>query len=166
MEPNVFDSAPTLQRRSRMHRARSLRSSRPFNVAAFFSALHYLGVVTTLTAFTLMISDHSLWASYLVLVGAGFSAITWLVALIKRRSAICPLCKGTPMINSGALPHAKAARIFPLNHGVSATLSILTTQKFRCMYCASDFDLLKTPSHLRGLSDDDAGGLTRQVRKA
>jgi len=124
-----------------------------------------MGVATTLTAFILMLSDPGSLASYLVLGGTGFSAITWLVASIKRRCAFCPLCKGTPLINSGARPHSKATRILALNHGVSATLSILTTQKFRCMYCGSNFDLLKTPSRLRGLSDDD-GGLTRQVRKA
>lgn len=85
-----------------------------------------------------------------VLIGClGFIAFTWLLALFKRRSTHCPLCKGTPLINTGALAHQKATKIFPFNHGVSATLSIIATQKFRCMYCGTAFDLLKTPSHQR-----------------
>src|SRR5690606_35313136 len=39
--------------------ARSLPSSRPFNVAAFFSALHYVGIVTTLTSLVLIFTDPS-----------------------------------------------------------------------------------------------------------
>ena len=59
--------------------------------------------------------------------GSMFSAIMWLIAFFKRRAAYCPLCKGTPLINSGALPHSRARRLFPLNHGVTATLSIIAT---------------------------------------
>ncbi len=135
-------------------RARSLPSSRPFNVAVFFSALHYLGIITTLTAFILFFWEPSKLATHIIVGGISFSAVTWMIAFFKRRSACCPLCKGTPLINSGALAHSRATRIFPLNHGVSATLAIIATQKFRCMYCGSDFDLLKTPSHLRDARED------------
>jgi hypothetical protein len=90
-----------------------------------------------------------------ILSGIGFSIVMWIIAFFKRRDAHCPLCKGTPLINSGALPHSKARRLYPLNHGMSATLSIIATQRFCCMYCGSDFDLLKTPSHLRGAKSGD-----------
>lgn len=136
--------------KAKLVRARSLPSSRPFNVAAFFSALHYLGCITTVTACVLFLLEPSKLATQVILGGIAFSVVTWLIAFFKRRSARCPLCKGTPLINSGALPHARATRIPPFNHGVSATLSIIATQTFRCMYCGSDYDLLKTPSHLRG----------------
>ena len=139
-------------------RARSLPSSRPFNVAAFFSAMHYFGLITTATAFVLFFMEPSQLAMKVIVGGLAFSGVTWLIAFFKRRSAQCPLCKGTPLINSGALAHSRATRLYPLNHGVSATLSILATQTFRCMYCGSDFDLLKTPSYQRGRQDDDSAG--------
>lgn len=134
----------------RVIRARSLPSSGPFIVAAFFSTLHYFGLITTATAFVLFFIEPSQLATKVIVGGILFSGITWLVAFFKRRSAHCPLCKGTPLINSGALAHSRATRLYPLNHGVSATLSILATQTFRCMYCGSDFDLLKTPSYRGG----------------
>ena len=142
--------------KARILHARSLPSKRPFHVAVFFSALHFLGLVMTITALVLFVAEPSQLARNLILGGIGFSVVTWLIAFFKRRSAYCPLCKGTPLINSGARPHSRAKRIFPFSHGVSATLSIIATQRFRCMYCGSDFDLLKTPSRLRGIHTDAA----------
>jgi len=77
------------------------------------------------------------------IVGAGLS---WVLCFLKRRSARCPLCKGTPFLDTGALTHRKASRLFPLNHGTSAVLSTLFTQRFRCMYCGTRYDLLKRHS--------------------
>lgn len=124
-------------------RARSLPSARPFRVAVFFSSIHYLGLIAAGTALMCFFLQPSEAAMRIFVGGLIFSAISWLIAFFKRRSAFCPLCKGTPMVNSGAHVHVRARRLFPLNHGVTATLAILTTQKFRCMYCGSDFDLLK-----------------------
>jgi hypothetical protein len=143
--------------RPKVFRARSLPSSRPFQVAVFFSALHFLGLIATVTALVLIFREPSQLAMKVMLCGLMFSIILWVIAFFKRRAAYCPLCKGTPLFNSGALPHSKAWRLFPLNHGVTATLSIIACQRFRCMYCGSDFDLLKTPSHLRGGMDGDSG---------
>ena len=134
-------------------RARAVPHARPFRVAVFFSALHFLGLVATITAIAKsFIQPHPL-APRVVIAGLAFSAITWLIAYLKRRSAHCPLCKGTPLINSGARPHIRARRIVPFNHGVSAILSILATHRFRCMYCGSDFDLLKPRSSALGGND-------------
>ena len=143
--------------KSKMLRARSLPSRRPFDVAVAFSMVHYLGIVTTITAFVCYFRAPSQMASKFIVAGIIFCAFTWLFAFFKRRATHCPLCKGTPLINSGALTHTKAVRLFPFNHGVTATLSIIATQRFRCMYCGSDFDLLKPPSHLlvNGRADDD-----------
>lgn len=135
-------------------RARSLPSSRPFNVAVFLSALHYLALIMTVTAFVLFFKEQTQLAVKFIVGGTVSSVVTWLIAFFKRRAAHCPLCKGTPLINSGALAHARATRIFPFNHGVSSTLTILAAQRFCCMYCGSDFDLLKIPSHLRDKNDE------------
>ncbi len=156
MHPEATAEKTISSPKARSLKARSLPSSRPFNIAVFFSALNYLGIITTLTAFVLFFWEPSKLATHVIVGGISFSAVTWMIAFFKRRSARCPLCKGTPLINSGALAHSRATRIFPFNHGVSATLSIIATQKFRCMYCGSDFDLLKTPSHLRGAGDDES----------
>lgn len=135
--------------RSRFSRARSLPSSKAFTIAVFFSAIHYLGLIATVTAFAAFFVYPSQLATKVIVGSVIFSAVTWLIAFFRRRCAYCPLCKGTPLINSGALAHSRAVRIPPFNHGTSATLSIIATHTFRCMYCGSDFDLLKTPSHLR-----------------
>ncbi len=141
--------------KSKAIRSRSLPSSRPYTIAVFFSVLHYFGLIATVTAFVLFFMEPSQLASKVIIFGIGFSAVSWLIAFFKRRAAHCPLCKGTPLVNSGALAHSKATRIVPFNYGVSATLSIIATQRFCCMYCGSDFDLLKTPSHLRAQTDED-----------
>lgn len=135
--------------RSKVLRARSLPSGRSFTVAVFFTTLHFLCLITTSTALVLFLIEPDLLAMKIIVGGLVFSGATWLIAFFKRRTAHCPLCKGTPLVNSGALAHSKATRLYPLNHGVSATLSIIATQTFRCMYCGSDFDLLKTPSYQR-----------------
>jgi uncharacterized membrane protein (UPF0136 family) len=146
--------------KARVPRARSLPSARPFRVAVFFSALHFLGLVATATALVGFFMEPSLLASRLLVAGIIFCALSWLIAYFKRRGVHCPLCKGTPLINSGALPHARACRIIPLNHGMSALLSILATQKFRCMYCGSDYDLLKPRNRsLHGLDDRETGDI-------
>ena len=149
MKPKHPERPVETKPRTRASQARSLPSSRPFNVAAIFSVLHFLGIAVTLTALVLIFTDPGPLTRDAFIGGIAFSVVTWLISFFKRRSVHCPLCKGTPMINSGALAHSRASRIFPFNHGVSATLSIITTQTFRCMYCGSDFDLLKTPSHRR-----------------
>jgi hypothetical protein len=132
----------------RTQRCRSLPSGRPFRMAVTFVALHFLGLIGTVTALVCVILEPSHVATRVLLGGIAFSAITWFIAFFKRRAAHCPLCKGTPLINSGARAHVRAKRLGPLNHGLTATLSVLATQKFRCMYCGSDFDLLKPPTRL------------------
>lgn len=145
---------PVHDDRARVPRARSVPSARPFRVAVFFASLHFLGLIATVTALVGFFIQPSLLASRLLVAGIIFSALSWLIAYFKRRGVHCPLCKGTPLVNSGALPHARARRIGPLNHGVSAVLSIMATQKFRCMYCGSDYDLLKPRNRLLHGHDD------------
>jgi hypothetical protein len=140
----------------KVQRDRSLPSSRPFNIAAFFSALYFLALIATFTAMVLFFKEPNPLSLKFMLGGLGMSIVSWTVAFFRRRAALCPLCKGTPLINSGALPHSKAVRVFPLNHGMTATLSIMTSQRFCCMYCGSSFDLLKPSAHLRGTKRTDS----------
>ncbi|MGL4400565.1 MAG: hypothetical protein ACRCXD_11900, partial [Luteolibacter sp.] len=121
-----------------------------FSVAALITALLILSLIGTLTALTLLFITQNPVGLNVVLLGVGVCVFLWIIAFFKRRTALCPLCRGTPLLNSGALPHSKARRLYPLSHGMTATLSIIATQRFCCMYCGSDFDLLKTPSHRRG----------------
>ena len=134
-------------------RPRSLPSTRPFTSAAIFSAFFYVSVITTATALALFLTDPNHLAMQVLLGSLALSVVMGLVSFFKRRGAHCPLCKGTPLVSSGALAHSRAVRLFPFNHGTTATLSIIATHTFRCMYCGSDFDLLKKPSHLRGKDD-------------
>ncbi len=149
MHDHTSSSPQTIQPGvARVQRARSLPSARPFRVAVFFSSIHYLGLIGSATALVCVFLKPEQMAVNVMVGCMAFSAVTWLVAFFKRRGTFCPLCKGTPLINSGARVHARAWRLFPLNHGVTATLSVMVVQKFRCMYCGSDYDLLKPRTRL------------------
>lgn len=124
-------------------RARSVPHRRVFAITVIFSAAHYLGIIATLTTLAVFFHQPSALAPKVLIICLIYCAISWLIAFFRRRQTHCPLCKGTPLINSGALPHQKAVRCFPLNHGVTATLSIILFQKFRCMFCGTLFDMLK-----------------------
>ncbi len=148
--PDGAKSAPDtiLPTKARVLRARSLPSRKSYDTAVIFSMIHFLGLIGTITSFTCYVMQPTMLASRFVVAGLIFCALSWLLAFFKRRAAHCPLCKGTPLVNSGAHKHAKSFRIQPFNHGTTALFSIIVTQKFRCMYCGSDYDLLKPPSHL------------------
>ncbi|WP_338286771.1 hypothetical protein [Luteolibacter sp. LG18] len=115
----------------------------PFVSAMFWAAMHYLCVVAWITSAVMFAIRRDQLTSELLIGSMVLSVLSWIWAFFKRRAARCPLCKGTPLLNSGALPHGRAVRLAPLNHGVSATLSLLFTQEFRCMYCGNLYDLLK-----------------------
>jgi transposase-like protein len=70
--------------------------------------------------------------------------------LAQTPHTICPLCKGTPLVETGARLHERANGC-PLTHGTSTILSILFLQRFRCMYCGTDYDLLKESKRHRSL---------------
>ena len=137
-------------KRSQGERLRSVPDRQPYVRALLLCTIHYMGIIATLTTIAAFVIAPSRLATLVLIVCLGFTAATWLLAYFKRRVTHCPLCKGTPLLSSGALPHKNATRIFPFNHGVTATLSIIATQKFRCMYCGTGFDILKPPSHKRG----------------
>lgn len=124
-------------------RCRSLPSAHHFRFAVALSAIHYLCLITMLTTAVMLILYPDQRASKLLIATTAATIGSWFLALLKRRVTICPLCKGTPLVESGALLHERAKRLPPFPHGVSAILSVLFLQRFRCMYCGTDYDLLK-----------------------
>ncbi len=136
---------------------RSVPFKRPFVSALFLTYLHYLSMVSIAAALFLVVARHDVFSSRVLAATVAMVGITWLLSFLKRRNARCPLCKGTPFLDSGALVSSKATRFFPLNYGTTAIFSCLFRQRFRCMYCGTRFDLLKTPSsqHRQVYYEDD-----------
>lgn len=130
-------------------RDRSLPHTRPFYICAILFIFWLLTVAATISVIVISIALHTPNETRSIIGGIVLCGIVWFITFLKRRGTICPLCKGTPLLNSGALVNERATRIFPFNHGVSAMLSIIFSQRFRCMYCGSTFDLLKKNSNLR-----------------
>jgi hypothetical protein len=127
-------------------RARSIHDKRPFRLAVLFALLHYLCLIAFLTCLALLATS---WKPALVTplaLALGASLATWLISYLRRREVRCPLCKGTPLLDIGAVKHSKAYRLPPLNHGTTAVLGILFLNRFRCMYCGTPFDMLKRSS--------------------
>jgi hypothetical protein len=89
------------------------------------------------------------------------SVVFWFLSFVKRRDATCPLCKGTPLLDTQALTHRKAKRIFPLNYGTSNVLSIVLRHRFRCQFCGIPYDLLKNISPPRDPSPQVIQSLDR-----
>ena len=155
-----ISGTPPLRNKARASSARSLPNAGRFRRTTLLLLVHFLGLIVTVSVLGCYIVD-PVRVPYQALVGAlVINVFTWLLDYAKRRSTLCPLCKGTPLINSGAHPHVRAWHLRFFNHGISAALSILFTHKFRCMYCGTDFDLLKPRSrHLTGSSEN--GGKSR-----
>jgi len=126
--------------------ARSVPNAMRFRLAAGVEVFHLTALLCTMAALVAIFVEPSKEASLILIVAMVTSAASWLISFLMRRRVCCPLCKGTPLLNSGAATHIRAWRIKPLNNGVSSSLAIFFTKKFRCMYCGSDYDLLKPRS--------------------
>lgn len=135
--------------------SRSITHSSAFYIAIVWFLFHTLCLVVTLAIFALYIfqPENTYLKSFtphtVILSSVAVSLLTFIIAYIKRRCARCPLCKGTPLVNTWARPHVNAVCFPPLNHGYTAMLSITFTQKFCCMYCGTRFDLLKPTGQKR-----------------
>jgi hypothetical protein len=130
-------------------RARSIHNKQPFTVAVLFTLLHYLCLIGLVTCAVILILNPKPASVPPLVVALIASLVTWLISYLRRRSARCPLCKGSPLLESGAVKHAKAYRLRPFNHGATAVLGILFLNRFRCMYCGTPYDLLKRSSIAR-----------------
>lgn len=128
-------------------RHRSVPYRKAYYQATFWTILHLFCVFCTLASIVMFFLYHKSanFGSFrrIIIVGAVSSIITLIISCSKRRSARCPLCIGTPLLNSGALAHKRSFALGPLNEGFTAVLCIACTQKFRCMYCGTRYDLLK-----------------------
>lgn len=131
-------------------RARSIHNKQPFAIAVFFTLLHYLCVLGLITCIVILaISPTPRTVIPPLVISFAASLVTWLISFLRRRSARCPLCKGSPLLESGAVKHSRAYRLPPLNHGATAVFGILFLNRFRCMYCGTPYDLLKKSSSAR-----------------
>lgn len=130
----------------RSSKARSVHDRRPIRAAVFFTLLHYLCLLTTLVLLVLLLRDPKSVSITPVISAAVATLLTWIVSFVRRRSARCPLCKGSPLFDSRAVKHAKAYRLRPLNYGTTAVFGVLFTNRFRCMYCGTPYDMLKQSS--------------------
>ncbi len=130
-------------------RMRSVPYRTPFVSAGFFALLHYWGAFSILVVLPLFLVNTTPLAKKALIGSVVFYLASGLVSFLKRRHVLCPLCKGTPLLSTRAHVHPKAFRIFPLDHGTTATLALIFTQTFRCMFCGSRFDMLKPrpPKH-------------------
>lgn len=122
---------------------RSVPYRTPFISAGLFALLNYWGAFSFLVVFPLFLLNPNAIGQRTIIGCVVLYLITGIASFLKRRKVLCPLCKGTPLISTRAHVHPKAFRIFPLDHGTTATLALLFTQTFRCMYCGSRFNLLK-----------------------
>lgn len=128
---------------ARVARPRSLPGAFHYQFCLVLCAINYLCIIALVTTSVMTLLHAHQRAIHLLILTSAATLATWFLAYFKRRKTLCPLCKGTPLMESGARLHIRAKRIFPFSHGVSTVLFILFTQKFRCMYCGTDFDLLK-----------------------
>jgi hypothetical protein len=137
------------QKLSLEHRSRSVPFKKPFILAVFASLLFYLGLiafVASVFAFSVSPKDLKKGAADILVVVPPVCAGLWLIAYILRRRALCPLCRSTPLLDTLSSKHEKAYKCKPLNYGTTAILSIVFTQRMRCMHCGTPFDLLKLKS--------------------
>jgi hypothetical protein len=127
-------------------KAHTVHDKRSLSVAVFFTLLHYLCVIGFLTSVGIIMAYPTARSVPPATAFAAASLVTWFVSFVRRRSARCPLCKGSPLYDSGAAKHVKALRVRPLSYGTTAVFSILFLNRFRCMYCGTPCDMLKAPS--------------------
>jgi len=142
-----MDESP--RKMSFQQRARSLPHKYYYQLSIFWMVILYLIFFCIIAAGVGFALDSRSNNAYL-LIGLVFSAVpVWIIGYVVRKKATCPLCKGTPMLDSQASKHVKAFRIPPLNYGNTNIVRALITRRFRCHFCGSPFDMLKTNVNLQ-----------------
>lgn len=136
----------TSKKMSIEQRARSVPYKRAFVVAVITTLLFYLGIIALTTCVVIFFTapaELKQGAGYTFALIMPAAAFFWVISYFKRRKATCPLCKCTPFLDNLAHKHQKSFRLRPLNYGTTAILNTVFTQRWRCMYCGTPFDLLK-----------------------
>lgn len=125
-------------------RARSLPHKHHFHISLYWAVALYTIVASTLAAAIGFTRSDNQNNAYL-LIGLVFVGIlVWALGYLTRKKATCPLCKGTPFLDSQASKHVKAVRILPFNYGTTNMLKAIVARRFRCHFCGTPFDMLKT----------------------
>lgn len=141
-------SEPT-RKMSFYERARSLPHQHHYRVSLFFGCLlclNLLAVLTTLVGFAFNGSQFNAF----LLIGLCFTVVIfWLLGFLTRKRASCPLCKGTPFLDTRASKHVKAVRFWPLNYGTTNMIRAFVTRRMRCHFCGTPYDMLKTNTTLK-----------------
>ena len=144
-------------------RARSLPHKYHYHTSFWWAALFYTNVLCIIAAGIGFFLNDSQNNAFL-LIGLVFLAIlVWPLGYLSRRKATCPLCKGTPLLDSRASKHEKAVRIFPFNYGTTNILKAIVARRLRCHFCGTPFDLLKT--NLSAKNDHPAYEHPRESRR-
>lgn len=150
------------QKLSLEQRARSVPYKRLFVTAVLATVLFYLALIAFLTAivtFFLAPVELKRGAAYTLVGLLPICAFLWTISYFKRRKATCPLCKCTPFLDNLAHKHQKSFRVKPFNYGTTAILNVVLTQRWRCMYCGTPFDILKSKKgHDYVAYKEDKGG--------
>jgi uncharacterized membrane protein (DUF485 family) len=128
---------------------RSLPHKRAFISASVLALIQYLALVAAITLCFILTRVEGRYVTAGFIAAIVVVALSWFIGYFHRRSAKCPLCKGTPLLDSAAAKHTKALRVPPLNYGTTAQISLLMSHRFRCMYCGTGFDLLRKPTSFR-----------------
>ena len=118
---------------------------RPFISAIVLTVFFYFSLVGFFAALFVFFTRQDMFSAAMMIGFGVGSVILWILSFLKRRDARCPLCKGTPLLDSAAHRHIHARRMFPLNYGTTAVLGSILRQKYTCQYCGTPFDLLKIP---------------------
>ena len=125
-------------------RARSLPNKRAYWSSISLAILFYI-IIACIIAAGIGFGINSNAKNSYILIGLAFSAIpVWVIGYLARKKAICPLCKGTLLLDSRASKHQKAFRLFPLNYGTTNIMRAIVTRRMRCHFCGSPYDMLKT----------------------
>lgn len=124
-------------------RARPLPFQRHFLRSIYYSAVVFILATTAATMVYCYCQSPSPEGVKPIVAVMVLTFVCWLVGFFNRKKASCPLCKGTPLLDTGASPHQKAVRIFPLNCGTTNLLRSFFTRRFRCQFCGTPFDYLK-----------------------
>ena len=124
-------------------RARSLPHKHHYRSSLLWAILFYLLLICILAAGIGFALDDNQDNGFLLIALVFGALLVWPLGFLARKKAICPLCKGTPFLDSQASKHVKAVRILPFNYGTTNILRAIVTRRFRCHFCGSPFDMLK-----------------------
>jgi hypothetical protein len=110
-------------------------------LVALFFLLAYAGLAAFAVGLAGMVVVGGQEAGVLALAGLGLFALAKAFAFPLSRGLNCSLCHGGLMQSRRCQKHARAFRLPLLTHRASAVISLLTTGRFRCMYCGTPYRL-------------------------